>query len=148
MKHFWKIWQTEYLSALRDTHRSTNTKKTAPIAVDDVVIIHEDHVPRQRWKIGRVEEILPSADGKIRAVKLQTSSGNFITRPLYKLYPLESARTSRERESNQSAYENESDTVETKEDTDNEYGRNQILEEIPRREASVRAELKMKYGQK
>ena len=126
--------------------------------MDDVVIIHEDNIPRQRWNLGRVEELLPGNDGEVRAVKLQTSSGNFITRPLYKLYPLESANSTREGTSDQpvaeetmrSSGEPNSGIEETKEDTDTDDDEvaNPILEEVPRREASVRAELKMKYGQK
>ena len=135
LKHFWKIWQTEYLSALRETHKSTTTKKSIPIGLDDVVIIHEDNVPRQRWSLGRVNELLPGTDGQIRAAKLQTSSGNMITRPLYKLYPLESVgrRDADVRPTN----------INDTNDDNNEF----TMQEVPRRDASIRAELKMKYGQ-
>ena len=147
LRHFWKIWQTEYLSALRETHKSSSTKKTIPITVDDVVIIHEDHVPRQRWSLGRVAELLPGNDGQIRSAKLQTSNGNIITRPLYKLYPLESVNSRYQKDDNSSLLPlEEIEEAEEEIATDSDAEKT-IIGVAPRREASVKAELKMKYGQ-
>ena len=147
LRHFWKVWQTEYLSALRETHKSSTTKKSTPIALEDVVIIHEEHLPRQRWSLGRVVELLQGNDGQIRSAKLQTSNGNTITRPLYKLYPLESVHARYQKDNNTSMLPVE-EVQEAEDEIEGDSETEQsIIGETPRREASVRAELKMKYGQ-
>ena len=151
-KHFWKVWQTENLSALRKTHKSSPAKKSIPVAVDDVVIIHADQVLRQRWSLGRMAELLPGHDGQIRSAKVLTSNGNLITRPLYKLYPLESVQATYQEDHDTSLSQNihvEEATEEAEEEIQNNSDAPKpIIGEAPQREASVRAELKMKYGQK
>ena len=58
----------------------------------DVVLVQEDHVKRNKWKLGRIEEIIRGEDGIVRGAVVRTSNnGNVrrIRRPLQKLYPLE-----------------------------------------------------------
>ena len=91
LKFFWNIWKKEYLVALRETHKSTDNK-SANINIDDIVIIHNEYKPRQLWKLARVVELLKGIDGIVRAVKLRTGrSSCIITRPINKLYPLETS---------------------------------------------------------
>ena len=116
------------------------------------MIIHADHVPRQRWSLGRIAELLPGNDGQIRSAKVQTSNGNLITRPLYKLYPLESVQARYQKDDDTSLSQDvhvEETTEEAEEEIQNDSdATNPIIGEAPRREASAMAELKMKYGQK
>ena len=83
-------WQKEYLIALREQH---NTKKVRGSQIDvninDVVLISDDNINRINWKLGKVIEILPGKDNKVRVVKLKTSSGETL-RSINKCYPLES----------------------------------------------------------
>ena len=85
-KHFWTRWQKEYLTALREFHRSTGNN-TQVVGVGDVVQIHDD-TPRIQWRLGVIEGLNKGNDGLIRSVNIRTSTGR-TNRPLAKLYPLE-----------------------------------------------------------
>ena len=85
---FWERWTREYLPLLR-----TRTKWQEPrrnVAVGDVVMIMDHPLPRDQWKLGRVEEIKPGDDGRVRVVRLRTQGGE-LTRPVSKLCLLEAA---------------------------------------------------------
>ena len=60
---------------------------------DDVVLIHEDKVPRATFKVGIVESFKPSRDNQKRValVRYINSDGKVskIYRPINKLYPVE-----------------------------------------------------------
>ncbi|UYV63448.1 hypothetical protein LAZ67_2004109 [Cordylochernes scorpioides] len=43
---------------------------------------------RISWPLGKVEEVLPGADGQVRVARVKTSSGVFL-RPVQRLFPLE-----------------------------------------------------------
>ena len=71
LNHFWRRWRNEYLLELRDAHRHHKGNEADPtIKVGDVVIVHDESLPRvdsgrwQRWRIsslagmGRLEERL------------------------------------------------------------------------------------------
>ena len=49
--------------------------------------MRKEDVKRSLWDLAEVIEILPSVDGKARAVRLRTKNGE-CTRPLVKLHPL------------------------------------------------------------
>ena len=54
------------------------------------MILKEDLVPRGRWKLGRIEELIEgSVDGVHRAAVIRTSSGRKLNRPYRMIYPLE-----------------------------------------------------------
>ena len=55
---------------LRERHKLTNVIPDRQIKLNEVVIIEETHVPRSRWKIGQVEELVTSKDGLNRGSKL------------------------------------------------------------------------------
>ncbi|XP_053391449.1 uncharacterized protein LOC128554225 [Mercenaria mercenaria] len=79
INHFWKRWRTEYLTSLREYHKTTGSNERS-IRAGDVVQVH-DEGPRLRWK-------LAGNDGLVRAAKIKTVNG-LTTRPVVKLYPLE-----------------------------------------------------------
>ena len=86
LDHFWSQWSKEYLTALREFHRTTgNNVQTA--RVGDVIQIHDDS-PRIRWRLGVIELLNKGADGLVHSVQLRTSTG-MTNRPIAKLYPLE-----------------------------------------------------------
>ena len=60
LNHFWKRWRTEYLTKLRKSHRqSTHDCSTKPpIKEGDVVVVHDESLPRGLWKLGRIQEII------------------------------------------------------------------------------------------
>ena len=55
--------------------------------------LHDNKIPRQLWRFGKVERLLPGRDGQVRSAVVRVKSGNSSTaewrRPLQRLYPLE-----------------------------------------------------------
>ena len=92
---FWQRWRKEYLHNLQI--RSKWVRPTYNMKVNDVVIIKDDDLPRNRWLLGRVVDTFPSDDNRVRSVKVMIASqslGNngkrkgpmsYLTRPIHKL---------------------------------------------------------------
>ena len=77
VEHFWSVWYREYLSGLREQSCKSLGKGAVVIKVDDVVVIGEDVVPRHRWRLGIVVELIKSNDGLVRGAKVKVGK----TRP-------------------------------------------------------------------
>ena len=86
MQHFVKRWKNDYLTSLRENHRTLG-RNNQTIKVGDVVQIYDD-TPRCLWKLAVVDELIHREDKLVRSVKLRTNSG-FTNRPIARLYPLE-----------------------------------------------------------
>ena len=93
---FWRRWRTEYLQELREAHRYYPPPKGihGRVGIGDVVLVHEENLPRGLWRLGRIENLMPGADGNIRGAAVRiTSKGQghpiIINRPIQRLYPLE-----------------------------------------------------------
>ena len=84
--HLWNRWRLEYLPTL--TLRSKWTTDVPNLRVNDLVLLAEDQLPRGQWPLGRVEDVFPSIDGRVRTVKVKTSRGSY-TRPAHKVCILE-----------------------------------------------------------
>ena len=56
------------------------------IEENDVVLLHEDHVRRGKWKMAKVIQLIPSKDGIVRGVKLQVGNVkgkiSYVKRPI------------------------------------------------------------------
>lgn len=84
---FWARWKKEYLLNLQQRQIWQTDKRDTK--VNDIVIICDDSYPRSQWKLARVTEVYPSADGKVRKVKLLVSDstldkqGKRTTKPVY-----------------------------------------------------------------
>ena len=95
LNHFWRRWRNEYLVELRESHRQSNhNSPTQPsIATGDVVVVHDENLPRGFWKLGRVEEVIAGRDGRVRGAAVRLASRKrqqtLIHRPIQLLYPLE-----------------------------------------------------------
>ena len=94
LSHFWKRWRREYLSELRDAHRSSSKGHTGDRSpnVGDIVVVHDDNHPRLMWKLGKVEGLLEGHDGIVRGalVRVHSRTGSVVLkRPVQLLYPLE-----------------------------------------------------------
>ena len=82
----------EYLSELREHHLGKKTSQSKVIRKGDVVCVHEDNVPRQRWKLATVEELIHGREYIVceAVVRLASKGGRVeIKRPVQKLYPVE-----------------------------------------------------------
>lgn len=95
LNHFWRRWRSEYLVELRESHKHFMGKSRGNphISVDDMVIVHDDSLPRSFWKLGRVRDLIVGRDGRTRGatVTVPSKEGRVTTlnRPLQLLYPLE-----------------------------------------------------------
>ena len=92
LNEFWNLWKNDYLLSLRErTQASLNCSRKqsnhAP-QIGDVVLIKED-LPRGRWKIGRIHELVKGKDQLIRSAKVVIPHRGFLHRPLSLLYPIE-----------------------------------------------------------
>ncbi|XGW27542.1 hypothetical protein V3C99_007836 [Haemonchus contortus] len=91
---FWIKWHREYLTELRDTHKSStkqtrHSSRSEPEIGEIVLILPDEPVPRSNWPLGRIVEVVRSSDGLVRSAKVITSSGKTSHRPIAKLVPLE-----------------------------------------------------------
>ena len=56
----------------------------------DIVVIRDEKMPRQQWRLGRVIELIIGRDKRVRAAKvLVGKTGVILDRPINLLYPLE-----------------------------------------------------------
>eukprot|EP00795_Rhopilema_esculentum_P003197 gene3197-1511_t len=93
LKHFWNRWSSEYLLTLREFHKNKGKTGARIVAVGDVVVILNDKVKRQQWKLGKILKVYPGKDNIVRAADVKTtdSAGRSIIlkRSITHLYPLE-----------------------------------------------------------
>lgn len=65
---FWQRWKREYLLNMQQRQKWQGTSWNSQ--VDDIVILQDDNSLRNEWKLARVVEPHPSADGIVRKLKL------------------------------------------------------------------------------
>ena len=46
------------------------------LQVDDIVVVMDDNLPRNCWRIAHVEESYPDADGLVRKVRIKIADQN------------------------------------------------------------------------
>ena len=63
---FWNRWKKEFLQTLQT--RQKWIKRQRNLQIGDVVLVRDDDLPRNQWKLARVEETLPSEDSYVRKV--------------------------------------------------------------------------------
>ena len=88
-KQFWNSWKREYLVGLREHHNCRNRIPPKQISVGEVVLI-EEKLPRNRWKMGIVTEVHVGRDAHVRGCKVRTLTRNtnrvtYLNRPVNKL---------------------------------------------------------------
>ncbi|KAH8332114.1 hypothetical protein KR074_004420 [Drosophila pseudoananassae] len=70
---FWKRWNLEYLSRLQPC---TKWHQDAPnVAMDTLVVLKEPNQPPSKWILGRVTEVHPGQDQRVRVVTVKTAKG-------------------------------------------------------------------------
>ncbi|GFX42060.1 integrase catalytic domain-containing protein [Trichonephila clavipes] len=77
-------FRKEYLGLLvQKTHKTTRALK-----VGEIVLIENPNKKRLYWPLGKVIELIPGRDGKVRTLKLRCSNSEII-RPIQRVFPLE-----------------------------------------------------------
>lgn len=86
IEHFRTRWKHEYLTSLREYHR-TSGRNEQTIQIGDIVQVHSDS-NRIMWKLAIVQDLVRGKDGLIRSAVIKSDTG-VTNRPIVKLYPLE-----------------------------------------------------------
>ncbi len=94
-EQFWSRWRKEYLTNVSLRQQWHTPRRN--VHVGDVVIVKEDNVPRNEWRLARVVETSADDAGFVRKVKLQMGQSklgvkgerltqvSFLERPIQKL---------------------------------------------------------------
>ena len=85
LSHFWKRWMREWVPSLNRRSKWTTEEKN--MKVGDVVLVVSSDTPRGKWPLGRVVEIKPGSDGKVRVVQVEVG-GKIMLRPINRLCPI------------------------------------------------------------
>lgn len=85
--HFWSRWSKEYLHTLQQ--RPKWHRPSPNLSIGDVVIIIDPALMRDngKWPVGRVVNVHPGTDGRVRVATVRTAYGTY-TRPIVKLAQL------------------------------------------------------------
>ena len=91
---YWHIWSKDYLTSLREFHRNrTMRENTAFTKVGDIVVIHDEHVPRNFRRKGKVEQLIVSQDNEIRGAIVNCTTKQerpvMLNKSVKILFPLE-----------------------------------------------------------
>ena len=89
---FWRRWIREYLPQLQERQKWTYPSRN--FAVDDIVLVVDDRVPRSSWPLGRITSVRKnSTDEHVRSVTVKTRTSQY-DRPVDKIVLLESVEMS------------------------------------------------------
>ena len=89
LSHLWERWRAEYLTSLRGWRRTPRREARLP-EVGDVVLCSSRPLPRGRWPLARITELVRGRDGEVRSAVVRI--GNRTSRrALSLLHPLEGA---------------------------------------------------------
>lgn len=88
VEQIWKRWSLDYLNHLQERKKWKFSKND--IKENSMVLLKEDNVPPFKWSLGRISQVIPGTDNKIRVVIVKTKNGYF-KRPISKicLLPIE-----------------------------------------------------------
>ena len=83
---FWKRWRHDYLLA-QNVRKKWHTPSHEDL-LNKVVLIQEDNLSRNEWRMGRITETIKSKDGLIRTVIVKTQTST-LRRPIQRIALLE-----------------------------------------------------------
>ena len=85
---FWRRWTRDVFPLLVPRKKWNTSRRN--VQVDDFVMVAEPNTVRGKWIIGRVVEVYPGQDGRVRNVKVKTPTGNY-SRPITKIAVIQPA---------------------------------------------------------
>lgn len=86
---FWRRWVREYLPTLQVRNRWHNIQRN--VAVNDLVLVCDQQLPRGKWPLGIVLEVNKGRDGLVRSCKVRVN-GSVKVRPITMICMLEQER--------------------------------------------------------
>ncbi|XP_036340828.1 uncharacterized protein LOC118750209 [Rhagoletis pomonella] len=86
-QQFSQRWKDEYLKELHQRYKWKISHHN--LSVGDFVVIKNELLPPNEWRLGRVEKVYHGSDNKVRVADIRTQHGT-LTRPIVKLCPLPS----------------------------------------------------------
>ena len=89
LDHFWNRWLREYLPLLQE--RKKWVLKWRNLAVNDLILVVTEKLPRGHWLLGRVLKVFPGPDGLVRTAEVKTKNSTLL-RPIFKLCLLEESK--------------------------------------------------------
>ncbi|XP_054713877.1 uncharacterized protein LOC129223335 [Uloborus diversus] len=88
LNRFWKLFYKDYLLQLKSVNGAKNHKTKTELNVNDIVVIREELLPRNMWRLGKVVKTFTGRDGLIRSCEIKTERG-ILKRPVQLLVKLE-----------------------------------------------------------
>lgn len=79
---FWKRWSRDVFPSLVPRKQWQVEKRN--VRPNDIVVVADSNAVRGKWSIGRILEVHPGPDGRVRNVKVKTSMGEY-ERPITKI---------------------------------------------------------------
>ena len=79
---FWKRWSRDVFPSL--VPRKQWQVERRNVRPDDIIVVADANAVRGKWSIGRIVEVHPGPDGRVRNVKVKTSTGEY-SRPITKI---------------------------------------------------------------
>ncbi len=67
-EQFWNRWRKEYLANIAARQKWNVSKRN--LLVNDIVMVKDEDLPRNEWKLGRIQETISSVDGLVRKAKV------------------------------------------------------------------------------
>lgn len=83
-------WKEEYLKELHKRYKWQ--KPSANLEENMMVVIRDENLPPNSWRLGRISKVYPGPDARVRVADIRTERGT-ITRPITKLVVLPSETT-------------------------------------------------------
>lgn len=86
---FWRSWMRDVFPLLVPRRKWNCERRN--VRVDDVVLLSDQNAIRGKWTLGKVIQVYPGTDGKVRTVKVKTKDTEY-NRPISKIvviYPAE-----------------------------------------------------------
>ena len=65
----WSCWRKEYLQSLQERQKWTSRRRN--FRVNDIALLKQSDVPRNRWSMGRVTDVNNDQNGFVRSVTLK-----------------------------------------------------------------------------
>ena len=92
LAHFWNRWRREYLTDLREFHRTKVSTDPRSVQIGDVVTVYDESKRRGEWRLAVIESLIKGNDNVVRGANIRViakGKPSRMSRPVQKLYPIE-----------------------------------------------------------